>query len=308
MTREKKFSSLAVVLLIQYVIASDHWTYPDRNHTNVFPKWGGLCDYGSHQSPIDLGIFGAMKGNFPEFEFQNYDKSLSSPLLLNNGHTVKLSNFDIQMSLNGGPLTGKFIVEELHLHWWSEHTIDNIRYPMEAHIVHRNSIYKNITEASLHKNGIAVIGILFHASNKPNLGIGKIVESLPFISSADEINRPVRIDKKMNLHEMFPKFTRGYLTYPGSLTTPSCAESVTWIVLLDTCSVTMDQVNVFRGIETFGGKQLTDNYRDVQKKNNRPIVIVQQESSMATEPVRVSSLSLIGVIVVMLTTKLLQLS
>lgn len=304
MAGEKKLSSLVVILLIiRYVIASDHWSYPDRNYTNVFPQWGGLCDYGSHQSPIDLSISGALKANFPEFEFQDYDKSLSSPLLLNNGHTVKLSNFDIQMTLNGGPLTGKFIVEELHLHWWSEHTIDKIRYPMEAHIVHRNSIYKNITEASLHKNGIAVIGILFHASNAPNLGIGKIVESLPFISSADEINRPVRMDRKLNLHELFPKFSRGYLTYPGSLTTPSCAESVTWIVLLDTCSVTLEQVNMFRGIETYGGKQLTDNYRDVQKKNNRPIFVVQQESSIAPGPLRVSSFSLIGVIALMLTTK-----
>lgn len=57
----------------------------------VFPQWGGLCDYGRHQSPIDLSTSGALKGIFPEFDFHNYDKNLDKPLLLNNGHTGKKS-------------------------------------------------------------------------------------------------------------------------------------------------------------------------------------------------------------------------
>ncbi|XP_055852004.1 carbonic anhydrase 2 [Episyrphus balteatus] len=299
-------TSFAVILLFQSVVGSDHWSYPDRNATNVFPQWGGLCDTGNRQSPIDLSLSGALKGNFPDFEFHNYDKTLTSPSLLNNGHTVKLSNFNVQMTLTGGPLTDKFIVEEVHLHWWSEHTIDKIRYPMEAHIVHRNTRYANITEAASHKNGIAVVGVLFHASNEANKGIGKIIENIEFINSADEIGKPVKIEQKLNLREFFPKLSGGYLSYPGSLTTPSCAEAVTWIVLLDTFPVTLDQVNEFKGIETYGGKKLTDNYRDVQKKNNRPVLVVHQESSDAPASLRASTFSLIGSIVVLYISKVLQ--
>lgn len=299
-------SSLAVLLLLQSANAADHWGYPDRNTTNVFPQWGGLCDSGSRQSPIDLSISGALKGNFPEFDFHNYDKTLTSPSLLNNGHTVKLSKFDVEMTLTGGPLSDKFVVEELHLHWWSEHTIDKVRYPMEAHIVHRNTRYANVSEAAAHKNGLAVIGVLFHASNEANVGIGKILENIEFINSADEINKPVKIDQKFNLRELFPKLSGGYLSYPGSLTTPSCAESVTWIVLLDTFSVTLEQVNKFRAVETYGGKKLTDNYRDVQKKNNRPVLVVHQESSSAPITLRISTMSLLGSIMVIYISKILQ--
>ncbi|XP_055906791.1 carbonic anhydrase 2 [Eupeodes corollae] len=302
----KLFFTFAVILLFQYA-ACDHWSYPDRNSTNVsFPLWGGLCDVGNRQSPIDLSISGALKGNFPDIDYRNYDKPLTSPSLVNNGHTVKLTKFDVEMTMTGGPLNDKFIVEELHLHWWSEHTIDKIRYPMEAHIVHRNTRYSNISEAAAHKDGIAVVGVLFHASNQPNVGIGKIVENIEFINSADDIDKAVTIEQKLNLRELFPRLSGGYLSYPGSLTTPSCAESVTWLVLLDTFPVTLDQVNKFKGVETYGGKKLSDNYRDLQRKNNRPVLVVHQDSSSAPAPINMSAMSLFGSIVVIYISKFLQ--
>lgn len=306
MVRGNLLSFLAVILLVQLAGAANHWGYPDRNSTNEFPQWGGICDTGSLQSPIDLSVAGALKGYFPDFKFHNYEETITSHSLLNNGHTIKLSNFNTEMILSGGPLDHKYVVEEIHLHWWSEHTIDKIRYPMEAHIVHRNLRYANVTEAAGHKDGLSVIGVLFHASNAPNAGVGKILENIAFVNAADEIDKPVKIDQKFKLRELFPKLTGGYLTYPGSLTTPSCAESVTWIVLLDTFSVTMDQVNQFRAIETFGGKQLTDNYRDVQKKYNRPVMVVRHESSSAPASLGASAFSLLGTFVVVYISKFLQ--
>jgi len=67
-----------------------------------------------------------------------------------------------------------------------------------------------------------------------------------------------------------------YFTYAGSLTTPTCAEAVTWIVLTETFPVTLDQVNEFKEIEYEEGKQLHNNFRELQSENNRAVVFVEQ--------------------------------
>ncbi len=57
---------------------------------------------------------------------------------------------------------------QLHFHWGaddskgSEHTVDDIQYPLEMHMVHYNSdVYDSIGDAVTEENGLAVIGFLF---------------------------------------------------------------------------------------------------------------------------------------------------
>jgi len=61
---------------------------------------------------------------------------------------VQLSGFAHDLTLSGGGLGSDYVVEQIHMHWWSEHTINDIRYPLEVHIVHRNTIYPNISMAA----------------------------------------------------------------------------------------------------------------------------------------------------------------
>lgn len=49
--------------------------------------WGGMCAAGKRQSPVDLAHDAAIKGYFPGFIFQNYDKAMNSPQIVNNGHS-----------------------------------------------------------------------------------------------------------------------------------------------------------------------------------------------------------------------------
>lgn len=72
--------------------------------------------------------------------------------------------------IRGAKLPGEFEVEGLHFHWGdknnrgSEHVINDIRYTMEMHIVHRNKKYATIGEALNHPDGAAVLGFFFNVS------------------------------------------------------------------------------------------------------------------------------------------------
>lgn len=55
-----------------------------------FPKWGGICDSGTRQSPINLSLRGAIKGIYEKLEGDNYDKTISEVSMTNTGHSSKI--------------------------------------------------------------------------------------------------------------------------------------------------------------------------------------------------------------------------
>ncbi|XP_030376113.1 carbonic anhydrase 2 isoform X2 [Scaptodrosophila lebanonensis] len=287
---------IAVVLACSFVAlsgASHEWGYPDldSNQDEPFPNWGGLCDIGKKQSPINLHVKGALKGEFPSLEFKNFDEHQKKLEMVNNGHSIQLSGFEHELSLSGGALLGDFVVEQIHMHWWSEHTINDIRYPLEVHIVHRNKLYPNISMAADFPDGITVIGVLYHVSNQPNPAIGSIIKSLDDVKKYSAMNKPTKVKDSLAVSDLLSSVD-GYFTYAGSLTTPTCAEAVTWIVPTETFPVTLDQVNEFKEIEYDEGKQLHNNYRELQRENNRAVVLVQTSQQKSAAALQLHCLSL----------------
>lgn len=51
------------------------------------------------------------------------------------------------------------------------------------------------------------------------------------------------IIKSLSLRDLLPD-DQNYITYDGSLTTPSCDEIVTWIVINKPLSITKEQVKI----------------------------------------------------------------
>ncbi|XP_017035961.1 putative carbonic anhydrase 3 isoform X2 [Drosophila kikkawai] len=273
---------------------ANEWGYPDldNNQDEPFPKWGGLCDSGKKQSPINLHVKGSLKGEFDPLKFANYDEHQKNLKMVNNGHSIQLSGFDHELTLSGGALLHDYVVEQIHMHWWSEHTINDIRYPLEVHIVHRNTIYPNMTMAANFKDGIVVIGVLYHVSNTRNEAIGSIIKSLGAVKAYDSMNKPTLVADSLAVDDLVPS-VESYFTYAGSLTTPTCAEAVTWIVLTETFPVTLDQVNEFKEIEYEEGKQLHNNYRELQSENNRAVVLVEMPEDRSGAAGLTASVSLI---------------
>jgi carbonic anhydrase len=58
--------------------------------------------------------------------------------------------------------------------------------------------------------------------------------------------------------------TKSYYTYAGSLTTPPCSETVTWVVLSEPARLHPKQLDAFRRI-------LGNNFRPLQPLNGRSV-------------------------------------
>lgn len=101
----------------------------------------------------------------PRIIIQGIDKRPTSIRYANDGHGVSITfNFadGIQPSITGGPLRETYILDSLHLHWRSEHTINNVNCEAELHLVHFNAKYGSLAQAVSKSDGLAVLGFLYH--------------------------------------------------------------------------------------------------------------------------------------------------
>ncbi|XP_002019987.2 carbonic anhydrase 2 [Drosophila persimilis] len=255
-----------------------HWNYEYNGN-----DWGGTCRTGLRQSPIRLAVQKSLLAAMPRITFGNYDTKLRPPLtLVNNGHSAHM---DIPETLDnsrpfitGGLLKGRYIAEGLHFHWgspnWrgSEHSIQDHRYDVEMHIVHRNSRYTDFPEALKYKDGVAVLGVMFKIVQTPDAffpGLNKIFAQLPKIKKYKE---EATILGSLTLGQVFGNLnTRDFFTYRGSLTTPDCEEAVTWTVFSQPLPISFAAVSRFWNLRSSDGYRLVNNYRNIQPRNNRPV-------------------------------------
>uniref|UniRef100_A0A8C3WNR4 Carbonic anhydrase 1 n=1 Tax=Catagonus wagneri TaxID=51154 RepID=A0A8C3WNR4_9CETA len=108
------------------------------------------------------------------------------------------------------------------------------------HIVHWNSAkYPSVAEAAAHADGLAIIGVLVKG------------KKAPFTNFDPSILLPPSLD---------------YWTYFGSLTHPPLHESVIWIILKESITISSEQLAQFR---TLLSNAEGDNEVPV-KHNNRP--------------------------------------
>jgi carbonic anhydrase len=220
-----------------------HWSYEG----DAGPaKWGDLdaasktCTIGSQQSPID--IENAIKAQLPALKI-NWPKRPDT--IVNNGHTIQL-NFPEGNTLTLGNTTYKLL--QLHFHRPSEHLVAGKNFAMEAHFVHRAE-----------GGGLAVIGV-FMTPGKGNAGFAKIAATMPAAEGP-----AVKADAAIDPNALLPA-QRSYYRYPGSLTTPPCAEIVEWLVLSTPIAVAEADVASF-------AKLYATNARPPQKDNRRAVML-----------------------------------
>lgn len=265
--------AIFVASLLPSTSRAGEWHYPTPGPNGVVKEtehWGGECDTGRRQSPIDLTYQAAVKGDFTPFLFSNYMNPIRNARLTNTGHSIQIDNTDTSVNLYGGGLPGKFILDQMHFHWGSEHTIDGVRYGLELHMVHHSSRYSSLAEASAYKNAVAVVGVLFHVSNQENTHLDVLLETSGDIR--DEAGKTATLKGKISPYNLLPKNRTSYFRYEGSLTTPTCAESVIWTVFTESLPVSLDQVELFKIIHDDSGHELINNYRSLQPLNARALV------------------------------------
>lgn len=219
-----------------------HWSYEGDTGP---AKWGDLdpasktCAIGSQQSPIDVEA--AVKAQLPALKL-NWPKRPDT--IVNNGHTIQL-NFAAGNTLQLGDT--KYTLVQLHFHRPSEHLVAGKNFAMEAHFVHRAE-----------SGALAVVGVLM-TPGKPNAAFSKIIATMPAAEGP-----AVKADAAIDPNVLLPA-QRGYYRYPGSLTTPPCAEIVEWLLLKTPISVADADVASF-------AKLYPMNARPAQKDNRRYVL------------------------------------
>jgi len=247
------------------------WSYKDPNDWRAaFPKCGG-----SKQSPIDLKD--AKVADVGEIEVHNFDRLLSGTLS-NNGHTLKFAlneNFTVQPFISGGRLDNKrFAFVQMHWHWGStseagsEHTVEGRRYPMEVHLVHKNTKYDTLEAALNKEDGLAVLGSFYEVSKDDNPLLEDIVEGCDNVQQAGG-----KVAASVVLNHFLPMDTRDYFYYQGGLTTPTCNEAVLWTNFLRTTAISERQLDKFRNLLSSDRNPLADNFRPTQQLNHRQLLV-----------------------------------
>ncbi|KAI3945514.1 hypothetical protein MKW98_018331 [Papaver atlanticum] len=222
-------------------------------------NWGDLraewvtCKNGTKQSPIDLA-FSKMR-YAPELGDLQTNYTPASGILKNIGYRISLQWV---VAGNAGSIQindTTYVLDDIHWHSPSEHTINGIRFPLEQHLVHKN----------LQLQKVAVVAVLYAISLFKDPFLSKLEDNIVDISGtgASEVNVGLVDPNDIDMSD------RRYYRYLGSLTTPPCDEGVIWTIKKKVMPVRRDQVMLLRNAVHDGNE---NNARPLQPLNNRDIL------------------------------------
>merc|ERR1712020_281405 len=234
------------------------------------------------QSPIDIDTSTVMDPSECSYlNFKNYDHDITGELI-HDGHTIDFNvNDGDDHSISGGTLSNfgdndgdDYHLLTLHFHWgWnskegSEHTIDGKKFPMEVHLVHMRDDFPELNATALEtENSLAVVGILFHIGDEDAPELAPITDA---IANGNITYYTNNTDVDINLKSLLKRVGPGYYSYPGSLTTPTCNQVVSFYIMEDTVSISEAQMAQFRQlVDKDTGNPMVNNYRPPQPLNNR---------------------------------------
>jgi carbonic anhydrase len=237
--------AIAATLGVTSATAGSSWSYTGKTGPS---HWGSLdtayaaCADGTAQSPINIGK--TVSKDLTNLKF-NYVASEAG--IFNNGHTVEAE--PLGTVANNVVIDGTtYPFAQFHFHAPSEHEVNGLHYPVEAHFVHKTADGK-----------IAVVGVFIKAG----------AENEAWKTFTDKINAatadPEATTVELEWAKLLPK-DRQTVRYNGSLTTPGCAEGVKWNVF--THPITMSQAQINEFLEAYSG-----NNRPVQPLNSRKVVL-----------------------------------
>lgn len=246
---------LLLVALTAGAVQAESWNYKLQGQ-----DWPGQCAAGLKQSPIDIEYENILEVSKDKpFKFINYDQLVPVSVRIGH-HTVKVTpTVDYEIAITGGGLPGKYILDNIHFHWGSEHLFGGYRFPLEAHFVHYKSIYNGTADALAQEDpeGLAVLGVMFEEA-KENLELNQIDEGARHGQTV------------LDFEKLLPLDPSRFFRYRGSLTTPPCSEAVVWTVFKIPVPLTEMQVAAFRGLLP-ENEQVIPTYRAVQKLNRRRV-------------------------------------
>jgi carbonic anhydrase len=213
-----------------------HWSALD-------PAWEACAgpEPTARQSPIDVkkAVF---DWRLKRLDLQTFPTTID---IFNNGHTIEQHYEDTGSRIFFDGV--EYELQQFHFHTLSEHTVQSEHGVMEMHAVFSSG------DLNL------VVGVLFEIGWYVNPFIQKLIDAGLPVKNGDTTETEELIDVARGLTD-----TSAYYTYPGSLTTPPCSETVTWVLLAKPNRLSQAQFGAFRDI-------LGNNFRPLQALNGRSV-------------------------------------
>jgi carbonic anhydrase len=211
--------------------------------SQLSPDWEACSGAATNarQSPINISRVRIDK------DLENLDTAIFPTTIdiFNNGHTIEQ-----HYAATGSSITFEgtyYKLQQFHFHTLSAHSIDGAQGVMELHAVFQEP----------GGGDHLVIGMLFHVGARQNPFLQILIDAgLP-----EKNGDTIETEEQINLADAFTN-TKSYYTYRGSLTTPPCSETVTWVVLSQSARMSRGQLEAFRRI-------LGNNFRPTQSTNGR---------------------------------------
>jgi carbonic anhydrase len=193
------------------------------------------CKLGTNQSPINIDATVPLAAAKPqlsipevdEVEFENLGTTIE---VITNG-TTKVGDTDFQLV-------------QFHMHTPSEHHMLGEYFPLEVHMVH---------QGVADNTQLAVVALMFQvaAGNSSSI-ISSLASSLPQISTPGSATS---IKGGIDYTDVIAKIEESdVLQYSGSLTTPPCAEGVTFLVVKDPLDISVADYNAIKQIVKFNSR------------------------------------------------------
>jgi len=219
--------------------------------------WCGVCNNAAQrrfQAPINIPE-GTPDPALPEIKFTGYDQP-TSPLktTLHNPYNLKVYTPAGSNSIEV-PKLGKYVLDEFHFHRPSEEAINNHRYAMVVHFVHKKAGCVTGTCA-------VVIGVLVE-EGQPAAKTSEALKALFQRFPPPESTGGPAIELEGLLPDDYQH--AGYYTYIGSLTTPPCTEGIEFYILKTPIKFSAAE------LEEFARRYPSPNARDIQELNGRPV-------------------------------------
>jgi carbonic anhydrase len=215
------------------------WSYSGERGPE---HWGELkpeyvmCRDGHLQSPVDLKWHRPIKGGPLSFTYKS-----------TQAHVADKDNGGFEIAFDAGSQIKMrkqtFDLMSAHFHTESEHTLSGKHYPLELHMVHKDSDGKPVVVAVMFKVG------------KENHIIDRIWSAASGAAPAEGL--------AFNPEHILP-VQKTYYEYLGSFTTPPCTEDVTWFVFNTPVEISEEQLALIK-------KRLGENARPVQPLNGRTV-------------------------------------
>ncbi|KAF5828547.1 carbonic anhydrase [Dunaliella salina] len=244
---------------------------------------------GGAQSPINIET-GSVASSAEDIDARNTSRIALNGLLSTSYQLTSTVAVNLEQDMQFDQFTGpqgetdypeitidgdvvQFTPVQIHFHHFaSEHTVDGQIYPLEAHIVMKDSSNLDAPDGQL-----AVLGILYKYGDADPFIDRLQTAAQNKVNDDDSVsfgNEDVTLDPfSVNVaKDLLPQSDLTYWGYDGSLTTPPCDERVKWHVFKEPRTVSVDQLKVFSDVTLAAHSNATvTNNRVIQPLNGRTV-------------------------------------